>query len=677
MISVRSPVEAIRGVGPSFAKKLQKLGITTVSELLVYFPRDYDDYSSIVYIADMKPGFVTLRVKFEKVTERRVRRGLHITQADAVDESGKVRVVWFNQPYRSGNLTSKDYLLRGKYEFKNNHLQIVNPSVELADTVRVQTTIVPSYSERAGIKSYQLRKVFNSLFDEGIEMEETLPSSIITTHGLLSLFDAYRTVHQPITSNQLAVAKRRFAFEELFVVMMAAQMIKQTNKKAKALPVQFNESIAKHFVSELPFKLTDDQRKTAWQILQDMQSSVPMNRLLEGDVGTGKTVVAAMASLMVIHNRLQVAFIAPTEILARQHYETLRQAFAHTIYRDSIDLLVGSLKIVSKKQLKDRVAQNQTKLLIGTHAMLEEDVTWHSLGLVVIDEQHRFGVKQRQKLQIQTGHMPHILSMTATPIPRSLALTVYGELDISIIKQRPTKKAEIDTQIVSPNSIEQMYAQVIQSLNNKRQAYIVCPLITESEMLNTASAEETYTSVCQKYLKGYRIGLLHGKLKDDEKDSVMQRFKRHELDVLVTTTVIEVGVDVPNATEIIILGADRFGLAQLHQLRGRVGRGEHPGRCYLVMSESLKPSKRIQAIAKTTDGFELAEYDLELRGAGAIYGTAQHGALDLRYVQLSDYALIAEVRDAVKQAAKNVDFMVEYPYLADKIKKTLQLTYLN
>jgi ATP-dependent DNA helicase RecG len=672
-----SAVTEITGVGLVLAEKLAKIGIFTVKDLLDYFPRKYDDYSDVVSVKDMMPGYVTLKVTFANISERRVKRGLHITQAEAIDQSGKVRVIWFNQPYRASNLTAREYLLRGTYEFKNSRLQIVNPSIELVDDIQLDKTIIATYPERVGLKNHQLRKIIQKALVANIKLTDTLPKEVTTEHMLLPLEQAYKEIHIPETSESLALAKRRFAFEELFVIMTATQSIKDATKKAKALPIPFNKEVAQMFVTQLPFDLTDDQRATAWKILQDMESTEPMNRLVEGDVGSGKTVVAAMALLMALENGMQVAFIAPTEILARQHFKTIQSLLSHTQHAKDTALLVGSLKKSEKQLVKEGINNKTINCVVGTHALFEEDVSWHSLGLVIIDEQHRFGVKQRQKLHAKSGTNPHILCMTATPIPRSLALTVYGELDISIIKQKPVVKAEIATQIVSPNSTQQMYEAVKLALNEGRQAYIVCPLITESEVLNTASAEETYKVVRQKYLKEYRVGLLHGKMKPADKDAVMQSFKDHELDVLVATTVIEVGVDVPNATDMIILGADRFGLAQLHQLRGRVGRGIHPGRCYLVMSDSTKPSKRMHAIVSTNDGFELAEYDLEIRGAGAIYGTSQHGELDLRHVQLSDHQLIAEVRSAVNAFTKKGDYMVKYPQLAEKITKTLQLTYLN
>ena len=673
----QSPIHEVKGVGPALSEKLAKIGVHTVGDILRYFPRQYSDYSNGITIADMSPGLVTLKVRFEQVSERRVRRGMHITQADAVDATGKVKVVWFNQPYRARQLKHEEYVLRGQYEYKNNRLQIINPSIELANDVSTDLAILAIYPERNGIKNHQIRKIIAGALGALPSLDDTLPVQLATQHGLVSLHVAYKEIHQPTSETALLAAKRRFAFEELFVVMAAAETMKQLSKRAHARPITFNEAAAKEYVAALPFAMTDDQRAASWQIVQDMQSDEPMNRLLEGDVGSGKTVVAAMASLMALEAGLQVAFIAPTEILAKQHYKTLCTILGHTPHASDTALLVGSLKKSEKTAVKNAIAQKKARLIVGTHALLEEDIDWHALGLVVIDEQHRFGVKQRQKLQTKTNFMPHILCMTATPIPRSLALTVYGELSMSIITQKPISKPPIVTEIVSPNSVAQMYAKVAEVLKEGRQAYIVCPLISQSGVTPLPSAEEVYKLVSQSYLKDYRIGILHGRQKAAEKDTVMQQFKDHELDVLVATTVIEVGVDVPNATDMIIVGADRFGLAQLHQLRGRVGRGKHAGRCYLVMSDSQKPSKRMHAIASTDNGFELAEYDLELRGAGAIYGTMQHGALDLRYVQLSDHALIAEVRESVRTYTKMPDFMVKYPKLADKITKTLQLTYLN
>lgn len=408
-----------------------------------------------------------------------------------------------------------------------------------------------------------------------------------------------------------------------------------------------------------------------------MDSETPMNRLVEGDVGSGKTVVAAMAAIMAMHANQQVAFIAPTELLARQHVKTLTDVLAHSPYASQIGLLIGGMTARAKMALKHGIASHDVRLIVGTHALLQEDVDWHNLGLVIVDEQHRFGVDQRQKLHTKAGHMPHVLCLTATPIPRSLALTIYGELDISVLAQAPATRAGVETSLVSPNSRAQMFAAVKVQLEAGRQAYIVCPMITESDTIQTASAQRVYDDLRHKELRQWRVGLLHGRMKPAEKDDVMQQFMAHKIDVLVSTTVIEVGVDVPNASVMIIEGADRFGLAQLHQLRGRVGRGQHKGHCYLVMSDSKAPTRRMRAIESTTDGFQLAELDLEIRGPGAIYGKRQHGELDLHIASLGDTQLIAQAREAAQAFADQGEDLLQYTQLAASVQRAVNLTYLN
>ncbi|MCA1807580.1 MAG: ATP-dependent DNA helicase RecG, partial [Actinobacteria bacterium] len=436
-------------------------------------------------------------------------------------------------------------------------------------------------------------------------------------------------------------------------------------------------SIAQSIVQNLPFKLTEDQRKAAWQIYQDMQKTQPMNRLLEGDVGSGKTVVAAMATAMAIKHGFQVAFMAPTEILARQHEVTMRSLLAPLGMDKQIGLLTGSLSASIKKQRHQKIADNKLHCIIGTHALISNAVTMHNLGLVIVDEQHRFGVQQRHKLQKTVGYMPHILHMTATPIPRSLALTLYGELDISVLAEKPAGRKPVQTTIHSPNSRAQLYDEVEKKLGDGRQLFVVCPLIEDSEVLKAQSVTEVYKRLKQKDLKSWRIGLLHGKLSHEQKTAVMQDFLEHKLDVLVSTTVIEVGVDVPNATMMIIESADRFGLAQIHQLRGRVGRSEQQSYCYLVLSDSKRPSRRIRAVSEMNDGFRLAELDLELRGPGAIYGTYQHGALDLRIASLADTKLIAAARNAAQEFIDSEQDLLQYKYLYSRVQSLRSVTNLQ
>jgi ATP-dependent DNA helicase RecG len=673
-------LSGIKGVGKVTADKLEAIGLTTVADFAEYFPRKYSDYSVVSDIAHLQPGLVAIQAHLTDVKQRRVRRGLHITEAAAEDASGRVKVVWFNQPYRAtGIKAGQVYYLQGEFGLQSQRLQLLNPSVEAVNDVPVSEgeKIVATYRESGELTSVIFRKIAAQLHDYFEQLPETIPPWLVKKYGLLPRGVAIRAIHLPNTAEELVRAKERLGFEELLVVMMAAQANREQTLSLSAAPVTFYPKIAQDFVKALPFDLTDSQRKVVWQIYKDMAGESPMNRLVEGDVGSGKTVVAAMAGLMVAHSGRQVAFIAPTELLAQQHAETLAKVFAHSPLKNKLAVLTGSLSAKAKKELKERLKKGEISIVVGTHAILQESVKWQNLGLVVIDEQHRFGVQQRQKLHAQVGTMPHILCLTATPIPRSLALTVYGELDISILDQAPSTRAGVDTSIVSPNSTAQMYASIEEQLKAGRQAYIVCPLITESEVLQTASAETTYDLVRKKELKNWRVGLLHGRLKADEKDAIMRAFVAHELDVLVATTVIEVGVDVSNAASMVILGADRFGLAQLHQLRGRVGRAQHKGDCYLVMSDSKAPPRRMRAIASTTDGFKLAELDLELRGPGAIYGLRQSGALDLRLVQLSDTKLISKTRLAVQELREKGENLLKYKQISTRIARAESLTYLN
>src|SRR5581483_841404 len=441
--------------------------------------------------------------------------------------------------------------------------------------------------------------------------------------------------------------------------------------------VAFDEALAKSFVGHLPFILTDAQRKAIWQIYQDMQREHPMNRLVEGDVGSGKTVVAAMAALMVLQQGHQVALMAPTELLARQHAETLERLLAPLELGHLVGLLVGGMGAAQKHRAHEAIAAGHMRFVVGTHALLQDAVGMRSLELIIIDEQHRFGVEQRKVLQAKAGHMPHVLHLTATPIPRSLALTLYGELDVSILDAKPAGRQPIHTEICSPNSRAQLNERIVAELSSGRQAFVVCPLIVESAALALSSAEEVYERMVRHDFKQFRIGLLHGKMKATEKNKIMQAFVDHELDILVSTTVIEVGVDVPNASIMLIEGADRFGLAQIHQLRGRVGRGEHKAYCFLMMSDAKAPSARLRALERTNDGFRLAELDLKLRGPGAIYGTLQHGQLDLRIAQLTDTKLIVHARAAAEQCIKRGDSLEQFPVLAARVRRLRAITNLN
>ena len=671
-------IESVKGVGPQLAVGLRQLGIRTVFDLLDYLPRRYEDYSDVSLIQNLRPGPITIRATVKQATGRYVRRGMHITEAVISDETGSLRVVWFNQPYRAKALKAGEaYYFSGQYELSHQRFQLMNPSAELVKDFPLNTArIIPVYRQSKTITTNQIRKLIGACIPLVSALPETLPLAMLLEHALLSRSEAIRAMHYPDSREQLMAARRRLGFEEVLELSLASLLNKQENAAETSLAIRFDEKLARDFVAQLPFKLTDDQRKVVWQIYQDMQRKSPMNRLVEGDVGSGKTVVAAMAALMAIKEGFQVAFMAPTELLAKQHAVTLQSLMEP--FGAAPLLLVGTMTTAQKKRAYEHITSGEAKFMVGTHALIQEKVDMHTLGLIIVDEQHRFGVEQRKALMAKAGHMPHVLSLTATPIPRSLALTLYGELDISVLAEKPAGRIAVATQLVPHTKRDALYETIKSELDAGGQAFVVCPLITESDASETMSAEHVYAELQQKQLVGYRIGLLHGKLKAEEKDRIMQQFVAHELDVLVATTVIEVGVDVPNANLMIIESAERFGLSQLHQLRGRVGRGSKAAHCYLLLSDSTRPpSKRLRAIASSTDGFRLAELDLEIRGPGAIYGALQHGALDLRVVQLTDTKLIAEARQAAKEFLESGETLLQYKELAARVKRLRAVTNLN
>lgn len=671
-------VRVLSGVGDVLADKLSAMGITTLADLLEYFPRDYNDYSRITPIEDILPGPTTIQAQLSQVKARYVRRGLHITEAVAHDKSGSIKVVWFNQPYRAKAIRADtEYYLSGEFQLRRQRFTLQNPTIEQVSQTTMHTArIVPIYKESRGISSLKIRSLVKQCEEVIRRTPETLPDSVIQNNDLASRKKALQEIHFPSSAKALEKARHRFGFEEVFQLTLAALLNKYELLQDKAVSVPFDVAIARSFVKNLPFKLTDDQRKVTWRIYQDMQKTQPMNRLLEGDVGSGKTVVAAMAAAMTIQHGFQVAVMAPTEILARQHEQTIKSLLA-PLGMHKVGLLTGSLKPKQKKQMHELIESKQIECVVGTHALISDSVAMQNLGLVVVDEQHRFGVAQRQKIQQKAGYMPHVLHMTATPIPRSLALTLYGELDISVLAQKPANRKPVETTIHSPNSRKQLYTTIEEKLEQGRQLFVVCPLIEESDQLQAQSATNVYERLRTRDLKRWRIGLLHGKLSAQEKQDIMEAFLKHDLDILVTTTVIEVGVDVPNATMMLIESADRFGLAQIHQLRGRVGRSDEQSYCYIMLSDSKQPSRRIRAVAELSDGFRLAELDLELRGPGAIYGTHQHGALDLRIASLSDTKLIAAARDAAQELIDSEQDLLQYKHLYSHVQALRSVTNLQ
>lgn len=676
-MDLNGPLTQIKGIGGELAKQFAKIDIATLWDLLLYFPKKYDDFSDVTPIRELRPGVVCIKARIHGIKGRYVRRGMHITEALASDDSASVRLIWFNQPFRATSIRGNtEYFIVGKYDLARGKFSINSPTIEPDNDFTVNTArIVPRYKESKTVGSTLIRRSLRDVFTHVTHIPETLPETIVKDLKLPSFLTVLRELHFPSTMAGFEAAKRRMAFEELFVLQLSAQITKRQIRLIPSISVPFTLPTAQQFVKHLPFQLTDAQRRTLWQIFKDMEGQDPMNRLVEGDVGSGKTVVAAMAAAMVLESGYQAAFMAPTSILARQHYESLQQMLKPLGYAQSVALLEGSSKKSHKESVLETVGEGKPLLLVGTHALLHASYDLNRLALIIVDEQHRFGVEQRRALTKKAGHLPHLLSMTATPIPRTLALLAYGELDISLLNELPKGRKPILTHVFTESQRRQAYDQVIQEISAGRQAFVVCPVIEESEE-GRVSVEKTYAELSKKTLKGHRVALVHGRLKNAEKEQIMRDFMDKKYDVLVATTVIEVGVNVPNATVMVIEGADFFGLAQLHQLRGRVGRSDMQSYC-IALSSQNQVTQRLRAFQSSQDGFELAEYDLELRGPGALYGTRQHGQLDLRFVQLSDKPLIATAKREAVAFFDSSPNMVKYPYLLAKIEALQKVTNLN
>lgn len=685
-MDLTSGVEELKGVGPKKAEILKRAGIKTLRDFFYNLPREYESFQMATTIAAMRPGKVVVKGKIDSLSTRRARRrNLSITEGVVRDNTGAVKVVWFNQAYRAKQFDpTKEYYFTGNYELKNNRYQLSSPAAALVTDIDPEAGINPVYKAHGTLKSYDFKKLMNGARDKFSAIPDLLPT---VRAGVRK--DALFRVHFPNSIADATRAREYLAYEELFALILAAKLNRRENDKLKALPAKFDAEKIRAFVAKLPFRLTNAQRLAAWEIFQDMERDIPMNRLLQGDVGSGKTMVAALAAYEAVLSGLQVALIAPTAILANQHFEGLAALLEQ--FDIKVALLTGATK--KKPELKRRILDGEVDVVIGTHALLTDDTEFKRLGLVVIDEQHRFGVGQRQKLALKSpaGLAPHLLAMTATPIPRSLQLTVFGDLDVSVLNELPAGRQPIETSILTEvDTKERLYPKIAATMTlppdakglakgsraKGQQIYWICKAIDDSTV-SEATSVKTRTRKLQQAFPRAKVEFLHGKMKPAEKDDIMERFARGEIDILVSTTVVEVGVDVPNATFMVIENADSYGLAQLHQLRGRVGRGASKSYCVLLTSGDTKPSMRLREIAKSSDGFHLAEIDLKIRGPGEIYGALQHGALDLRIASLSDTKLIHRAQADVElflQTGKNV---LEYKELAAGISKYQQLTTLN
>ncbi len=649
-MDLQTPISELTRVGKTTAARLKNLGMQTIQDLIFYFPFRYEDFSLIKDINELIPNEpVTVRGKVQLIANRRsFRKRKIVTEALVTDETGSVKVIWFNQPFISKIIKVGDEVfLSGKLD--EERLQFVSPEYEKAkaNSLTVHTArLVPIYHLTQGVTQKQLRFLISQTDKVILQIEDYLPEEIISKYKFLRLNKALFNIHFPSGKQNAEAARKRLQFDELFLIQLGIQKLKKELQQNKSSKIKFLEKQTKDFVADLPFKLTNAQKKCSWEIIRDLEKARPMNRLLEGDVGSGKTVVVALAILNAVLNGYKVVMMAPTEILAIQHYQTLQKLFAKQKF--SIALFTGSRQEVNgekagKKLLLQKLALGEFDIVIGTQALIQENVKIKDLGLVVVDEQHRFGVSQRKSL-VQRGkkdYLPHFLSLTATPIPRTLVLTLYGDLDLSIINEMPPGRKPVITRVVYEQQRLQTYEFIRQQVRSGRQVFVICPLIDPSDSMGVKSVKQEFERLDKQVFPDLKISLMHGRLKPKEKEQAMKEFNEGKSNILVSTSVIEVGIDIPNAVIMMIEGADRFGLAQLHQFRGRVGRGEHQSYCF-VFSESNSPvtKRRLKYFEECSDGFKLAEKDLELRGSGEVYGTRQSGLPDLKIASLTDVALI-------------------------------------
>lgn len=664
---------------PFHLKMLSQAGIDTVRDLLLYFPRTYEDRSVFRTLSQINIKEVnTLKGKIGKVTKSVTKNRFKLTKAEFVDSDGLVaELVWFNQPFIAKTLPEgADVIISGKakydfhkFSFPAPHIEVLKNGISPVHSGR----IIPVYSEIDKLSTDWFRTKMQQVIKYVEEFEEYLPEEIIKEKNLISRSVALKEIHFPSTSQLLQRARERLAFEELFLLQLRGlqkKFVFQKEAGEKGYTIPIDPEFIKEFLETLSFQLTDHQKIAAFQILQDMEKPYPMHRLLEGDVGSGKTIVSALVALHAIKKGgLQAALMAPTEVLAYQHYQKLAVHLAR--WNVNTKYLAGSVPQSQKEEIYQGIASGTVDFVIGTHALIQKEVQFAKLGLAIIDEQHRFGVGQRE---ILTSHgFPHVLHMTATPIPRTLALTIYGDQDLSIINQMPAGRKPIQTRIVQPHQKQQMYTWIHSEIDKGFQAFVICPLVEESDKLEDVRAATAEYALLQEHIfPDLKLALLHGRMKADEKEKIMQDFKDKKYHILVSTSVIEVGIDIPNATVIVIEGSERFGLSQLHQFRGRVGRSDMQSYCFLSTDKTFATQiDRLKAMVKHNDGFKLAEIDLELRGPGEVYGIRQSGIPDLKMANLADIDTIMEAREAAEALLKKDLLLENYPRLKTLLEKNM------
>lgn len=652
-------------------ESLKDLGVKTLEDFILYFPRAYSDESEMRTIEELVLDEVNVvQGRIKSIFTTKTRRGKVLTKAVLEDHTGKVDVIWFNQSYLSKMyFKGMEVIMTGKLKKAMGGFALQAPKVETLKKVQIHTgRTVPVYPGNDTISSKWVREKLHPLLRFTSFLEDYMPDEIVEKYGLMSYPEAVKNVHFPDDEEALIKARRRLGFDELFFIQLRNIQDRWMWQKAvevEGRTMNLDKDLLEKFVSELPFELTGAQNRVIEEVLDDMSKPFPMLRLLQGDVGAGKTIVAASIALLIVKAGFQVGIMAPTEILAKQHFMGLMKQLQS--YGVSVQFLSGSTKKSDRKRILEGLKLGTIDMIIGTHALIQEDVEFKNLGFVVIDEQHRFGVKQREVLKEQGN--PHLLNMSATPIPRTLAMTIYGDQDISILDEMPKGRQEIITRIVPEKKRGDAYGWISDHVKKGRQVFVICPLVEDSEVLEVKSASAEYERLIDGPFNEFRLGLLHGRLKQEEKDAVMKDFADGKIDILVSTSVVEVGIDVPNASIILIEGSERFGLSQLHQFRGRVGRGKHQSYCFLFTdAKSQESLKRLKAMVKYSSGFKLSEIDLELRGPGEVYGVKQSGVPDLRMASLTDSKLIEEARGAAQFIVDEDPFMKKYDKLLAKMR---------
>lgn len=625
-MNILNDISSIKGVGPKLSEKLNKCGIFTIYDLLLYFPRDYEHIKSDIKPEDINEKdklMLTCRViGFNR--DIRTKTGKTITSIKFDYNGNIVLAKWFNQPYIKNTFRmNESYDLIGKFKKVSNVFEVINPIISCNDAK--ESKIISKYSLKEDMSDKMIPKLINQVLDK-VDIYDNLPNDMLDKYNLIDLDTAIRDIHFPKGELRLENARTRLKFQELFTYSMKLLILKNRIRRGEGIYFEFAKEL-KDFKEALPFSLTNAQTKVVREVLRDQKSKYPMNRLIQGDVGSGKTIVALIAIFNVIKNGYQATLMVPTEILANQHFKEAKTLFDK--FNVEVELLTGSTSNKEKLRIKERISNGDNILVVGTHALIQEDVNFKNLGIAITDEQHRFGVEQRNKL-INKGKRPDILVMTATPIPRTLALCMYSDLDVSIIDELPPGRKPIGTKFYSDEDRSLAYKLALEEISKGRQVYIVCPLIEETESLDLNSVEKLYDELKSSYFKNIEVKVLHGKMKPKEKDEIINSFKNGETNVIISTTVIEVGVNVPNASLMIVENSERFGLAQLHQLRGRVGRGSYESYCILIgKTKSEKTKRRMEIMTESTDGFYISEQDLKIRGAGEMFGLRQSGDLGL------------------------------------------------